>query len=236
LSTRSCSGGPQRANSPRRAAWVARGSTWLQKAWGENHRPQDGAGGLVDDPQPTDLGAVGQGDPFRGINLPDLVGRGGPRRLRAWSPGWRGRRQPRVVEPAAQRARAGPGGLGPALVEGYPDQDGSPRRMLASQGQRGLADPVRIGMGQRSGRAIIGRHAVGTAVTEALLQVSHGAGGQAEGGREAGGRLPLLSELEQLPPHGDGDGLWHRWVLGAGGRDGRHPSIRRCPSPCGKTS
>jgi hypothetical protein len=194
---------------------VARGSTWLQEARGENHRPQDGARGLVDDAQPTDLSAVSQGDPFRGIDLPGLVRPRGLLRRRAGSPGRRRRPQPGGAEPTAERAGAGPGDLGPSHAEGDPDQDRPPGGVLPPQGQCGLAHARAIGTSQVLGRAIIRRDALGSAVAESFLQMSHGAGGEAESGREAGGRLALLGALEQLPPHGDGHGLWHQWVLRA---------------------
>jgi hypothetical protein len=175
---------------------VARGSTWLQKARGENRRPQDGAAGLVDDPEPTDLSAVGQGDPLRGIDLPGLVGCGGPLRLRAWPPGRRGRGEPGGAEPTSERARVGRFDRGPLLAEGDTDQDRSPAGVLTPHGQRGLADPIGIGLGQIAGRVGVGGHPLGSAITEPFPQVSHGARGEAEGGGEAGGRLALLGALE----------------------------------------
>jgi hypothetical protein len=51
-------------------------------------------------------------------------------------------------------------------------------------------------MGEVLGRAIIGRDAVGPAVAETLQQMAHGSGGEAEGSREAGGRLAESSAFE----------------------------------------
>jgi len=68
--------------------------------------------------------------------------------------------------------------------------------VFASQGQGGFTDFVRIGMGQLPGRAIVGREAVDAADAESFPQVSNGAGGEAEGGGEAGGGLALLGALE----------------------------------------
>jgi hypothetical protein len=189
-------GSPQRANRSRKTVWVARGSTWLQKARGENHRPQDGAAGLVDDPEPRDLSAVGQGDVLRGIDLPGLVGCGGSLGLRAWPPGRRSRGEPGVVKPTTERARVGRFDRGSLLAEGDPDQDRSPGGVLTPQGQRGLADPIGIGVGQIPGRVRVGRHTFGSALTEPFPQMSHGTRGEAEGGGEGGGRLPLLAALE----------------------------------------
>jgi hypothetical protein len=68
--------------------------------------------------------------------------------------------------------------------------------MLASQSQRGLADPIGIGMREIPGCMIVGRHAVRPTVAKPFPQVSYGARGKVEGGGEAGGRLPLLGALE----------------------------------------
>jgi hypothetical protein len=175
---------------------VSRGATWLQDPRGENHRPQDGAAGLVDRPEPTDPGAVSQGDLFGGIDLPGLVRRGGPARDGAGTPGGRSRPEAGVAEPAAKRTRAGPGGLGSSLAQSDPDQDRPPGGVLASQSQSRLADLRREGMGELPGGVIVGRDAVGPAIAESLAEVSHGAGSQAESGGEAGGRLALLGTLE----------------------------------------
>jgi hypothetical protein len=51
-------------------------------------------------------------------------------------------------------------------------------------------------MSQRAGSVIIGSDPVEAAVAESLRQVSHGAGSEAEGRREAGGRLAVLGALE----------------------------------------
>jgi hypothetical protein len=99
------------------------------------------------------------------------------------------------------------------LTQGDPDQGRAPSGVLPPQGQRGGAGPVRIGMRQAPGRMIVGSHAVGSSVAKSLSQMAYGAGGQAEGGGEAGGRLAVLSALEQLAAYGDGHRLRHGWVL-----------------------
>jgi hypothetical protein len=67
---------------------------------------------------------------------------------------------------------------------------------LSSHGQGGVADAIRVGMSQRPGGVIIGSDPVEAAVAESLRQVSHGAGSETEGRREAGGRLAVLGALE----------------------------------------
>src|SRR5262249_55294502 len=154
LSTRSRSGRAPRANNPRRTARVARGCTWPHPARGETRRPQDGPAGLVDAPQPADLRAVAQRDPLGGVDLPGLVRRGGPgpRPRRPAAAG--GRAQAGVAEPAAEGGGARRGELGPAGAEGDADQLGPPARVLAAEGQRGLADRGGVGVGQPSGDAV----------------------------------------------------------------------------------
>ena len=109
----------------------------------------------------------------------------------------------------------GPVEVGVSHTESDPDQDRPPGGVLSPQAQRAVADPIRIGMSLLLGRAIIGQDAVGTAVAESFPQMAHGSGGEAEGRREAGGRLAELGALEQLLPHGNRDGLWHRYRLRA---------------------
>ena len=99
------------------------------------------------------------------------------------------------------------------LPESDPDQDCPPGGVLPPQGQRGVADLIRISMRQARGLVVVGRHAVRSSVAESFSQMPYGARGEAKGGREAGGRLPLVSALEQLSPHGDGHRLWHRGIL-----------------------
>jgi hypothetical protein len=100
-------------------------------------------------------------------------------------------------------------------AEGDPDQDRPPGGVLPPQVQCDLAHSIRVGMGLFLGPAIVGRDAVGAAVAESFSQMAHGSGGEAEGRREAGGRLAELGALEQLLSHGNGNGLWHRWRLRA---------------------
>jgi hypothetical protein len=100
-----------------------------------------------------------------------------------------------------------------SLAECDPDQDRPPRGMVSAQGEGDLADLGRVGLGQMSGRVIVGSETVGPALAEALEQMAHGAWGESEGGGEAGGGLALLGTLEQLPPDRDWDGPWHRRIL-----------------------
>jgi hypothetical protein len=103
----------------------------------------------------------------------------------------------------------GPGEVGPLLAQGDPDQGRPPGGVLTAQGQCSPADRIGRGVRHLLGRVIIGRDAVGSAVAESFRQMAHGPRGEIEGGREAGGRLALLGAVEQLPPHGNGYGLWH---------------------------
>src|SRR5262245_42873938 len=88
LSTRRRWGRPQRAKARRRLACTAAAATVAQAPGGYDRRPEDGAGVLVDQPQPAAL-AVEQADVLLGVHLPDLVGLAGPavrRRGPAWAP------------------------------------------------------------------------------------------------------------------------------------------------------
>jgi hypothetical protein len=58
---------------------------------------------------------------------------------------------------------------------------------------------------------------LGPAVAGSSPQMPHRAGGEAEGGGEAGGRFPLLGALEELPPHGNRHGFGHGRGLRSGG-------------------
>lgn len=100
-------------------------------------------------------------------------------------------------------------------AKGDPDQDRPPGGVLPPQAQCDLAHSIRVGMGLFLGPAIIGRDAIGPAVAESFSQMAHGSGGEAEGRREAGGRLAELGALQQLAPHGNGNGLWHGGALRA---------------------
>lgn len=99
------------------------------------------------------------------------------------------------------------------LAQGDPDQDASPGGMLESQGQCGLTDLIRGGVGKVLWRVIVGPDAVRSTVAKSLGQVAYGARSKAEGRREAGGGLPLLSPLEELATHGKGHRRWHGEVL-----------------------
>jgi hypothetical protein len=57
----------------RSAACTARRVTRAQQPWGKNDRAQDGAGGFIDDRQPTHPASIGQPDLLGRIELPDLM-------------------------------------------------------------------------------------------------------------------------------------------------------------------
>jgi hypothetical protein len=82
------------------------------------------------------------------------------------------------------------------LAKGDRDEGCAPAGMLAPQGQGGLANPVWIGVGEILGCVRVGGDAFRSAITESFPQMSHGARGKIEGGRETGGRLPLFGTLE----------------------------------------
>jgi hypothetical protein len=82
------------------------------------------------------------------------------------------------------------------LAQRDPNQDRPPAGVVASLGQGRITDRVRIGMRELLGRLIVGCQAVGPTLAESFAQLSHGARGEAEGSREAGGGLALLGALE----------------------------------------
>lgn len=79
---------------------MAWGWTWLQKAWGENHRLQDGSTGLVSHSQPTNLLAIAEWDSLGGVDLPGFVRRLGSESWCSPLKSARGRSQPGGTEPA----------------------------------------------------------------------------------------------------------------------------------------
>src|SRR5437870_6052259 len=104
LSTRNVSGRPQRRKARRKASCTSVGGTVSHRPRGENLRRQNGAGALIDDAQPADELAGAEADLFGGIDLPDLVGAGGP-----WGPGGGatatgGLAEAGLLEPALQGA------------------------------------------------------------------------------------------------------------------------------------
>jgi hypothetical protein len=101
-------------------------------ARGENLGPQDGPGGLVEDPKPADFGPVGQGDVFGGIDLPGLMGLVGPSGGGPGTSPGRGGCQPSGPEPAAEGLGTGPDDMGLGLCEHHADQFGPPGGMLAA--------------------------------------------------------------------------------------------------------
>jgi hypothetical protein len=210
LSTRSRPGWPQCSNDRLRLVWVARGSTWVQHPRGENVRPQDGPGGLVQDPKPGDFGLVGQGDVLRGIDLPGLMRLPGPRGTGPGPPTGRGPHQLCGADPSADRLGAGTDHLRLGLGEHHADQLGAPARVVASQGEGGLTDRLRVGMARGPG-GVIARDQAGLASLAAALQEMTDRPRREPVliGQGSHGFAPRCSLVELLP-HRDGNRFGHR--------------------------
>jgi hypothetical protein len=98
---------------------------------GENRGREDRSGAFVDDSHPTGLPAVGQRHLLGGVDLPGLVGPGGP----AGGLGGAATRgcgtQVGADERALQGAFTGEDPVGISLGEDHPDQPSPPSGMLA---------------------------------------------------------------------------------------------------------
>jgi hypothetical protein len=79
----------------------------------------------------------------------------------------------------------------------------------ATHGQGGFTDLGGVGLRQSQGPVVVGAHGRLATLSESLQQVSYGARGQAKLDDEVCDGQSLLSQLEELPPHGDGDRLGH---------------------------
>jgi hypothetical protein len=210
LSTRSRSGRPQSWNDRLRLVWVARGSTWVQHPRGENVRPQDGPGGLVQDPQPTHFGLVGQWDVLRGIDLPGLMRLSGPRGCGPGPPTGRGLSQVGGTNPSSDRLGAGADHLRLILGEHHADQLGAPGRVVASQGEDGLTNRLRVGMIRGLGDAI-SRDQAGFALVAATFQeMTDRAWREPERLGQGSHGFALRRSLLEYLPHRDGYRFGHR--------------------------
>ena len=94
--------------------------------WGENARPQHGAGAFVGDPEPTDALARLEADLFGGIDLPDVVGLARPRRGRGRPTARGSGTEASLLEPALQGAFAGEGLVGMAVLQDDAEEAGAP--------------------------------------------------------------------------------------------------------------
>jgi hypothetical protein len=215
LSTRSRRGRPHLWNERLRASWACRGSTWVQNPRGENVRPQDGPGRLVDDPKPADLGLVRDRDMLRGVDLPGLMGMRGSNGGRRRPDPTAGRRRGEVggPRPSADRLGAGPGDFGSSVGEHHADQLRTPARVIASQGEDRPSDPIGIGMVGCRGGMIAGKEAGIPPLAGPFQEMSHGAWREIEGFRQRGRGFALTGSFPDFLTHGDGDRLGHRGRL-----------------------
>jgi hypothetical protein len=182
----------------------------FQYARGENRRLQDGAAAFIRDAQPTDLLAVAQSDLVGSVHLPDfvglwraVVGTG----LRAAAAGRR--YQPRTPEPPLQRAFRRDGSRRIVPTQQHAHQARAPGGVRAAQLQ-GLFDQgaelgrVRVvPAGVRSSEGVLALHA------EALQQLTHGAGDEAQAACNQAGALTLFGPLDNDLTHGQGNRVWH---------------------------
>ena len=215
LSTRSRWGRPHLWNECLRAVRVSRGSTWVQHPRGENVRPQDRPGRLVNDPKPADLGLVGDRDSLRGVDLPGLMrplgshvggGRPGPTARRS-------RGDVGVPGPTSDRLGAGPGDQRPLLGEHHADQFGPPTRVVATQGEGRLADLIGIDMIKCRRSAIAGEEAGIPMFASPFQEMAHGARREIEGLGQRGGGFPSPGSLPDFLTDRNGDRLGHRGRL-----------------------
>jgi hypothetical protein len=212
LSTRSRSGRPHLWNECLRAVRASRGSTWVQNPRGENVRPQDRPGRLVDDPKPADLGLVGDRDVLGGIDLPGLVrmrgsnvggGRAGPT-------AGRGPSEVGGPEPSADRLGAGPGDLRASLSEHHSDQFRPPGRMIAAQGEDRFSDLIGMGMIECRRGAIAGEKTGIPPLASPLQEMTHGAWREVVELRQAGRGFTAGRSFPEFFTNRDGDRFGHR--------------------------
>ena len=210
MSRRKRRGRPQRRNTRRSTACTRPAETAFQYARGENRRLQDGAAAFVRDAQPTDLRAILQSDLVGSVHLPDVVGL-----LRAAvgtgsRPTAAGRwYQARTLEPPLQRAFGWDGVGGIVPVQQHAHQARAPGRVGAAP-LYGLLDQgakpgrVRVGSaGVRSGEG------VGAVPAEALHQLPHGAGDEAQAARNQAGALTLFGPLDDELTQRQRSRMWH---------------------------
>jgi hypothetical protein len=107
-------------------------------------------------------------------------------------------------------------GLWVLLTQRDTDQDGSPGRVGAAEGQRGVTGLTAEGVRQRVRGMIVRTDGVGPPLAEPPTQVADGTHGQAKRGREARRGFTPESSLEEFLTHSDGDWLWHREALSGG--------------------
>jgi hypothetical protein len=197
-------------NARRRTAWVSPAGTLFQIPRGENRGRQDRSGGFVDDPHPTGLPAVGPRHLLGGVDLPGLVGLGGPAGgLGGAATGGCGT-QVGTDERALQGAFAGEGPAGVPLGQDHPDQPGSPGGMLAPE-LRGAPDQVRSSLlGLVAAAAdVTGGDPRRAAGAEAADQLPHRLGAQSQVSRDLLGPVAPLRALEDHLPLRDGHGASH---------------------------
>ncbi len=113
------------------------------------------------------------------------------------------------LEPAAERSGTRPSPLRLVLAQGDADQFGTPGGVRATHRQGCFTELGGVGLRQSPRRAVVGAEGRFAALSESLQQVADSAGWESELGGEVGDGHSLLSQLEELPPHGDGDRLGH---------------------------
>src|SRR5437588_1865780 len=209
LSTRNCSGRPQRANARRNSAWTAAAPTNDQEPWGENAGPANGPAAFVRHAQPTDAPAIAQAYPLGRVHLPDFVrlgGTAGPT-LGGEAASPRCGSQPRLPEPTLQRPRAGQG-WSKALRQIHEDEAGSPAQVLPPQAQRRLLHL--LALGRRLPPIPVGRRqGLGATVAETPHQMVNGAQRHLQGLGNGSSGLSALAPPPNRAPDGNRDSTRH---------------------------
>jgi hypothetical protein len=176
-----------------------------------------------------------QADEFLGIDLPDLVGPTGPGRVESGSAAFGGRAEPRLPEPALERARRGERRGGAAPAEEDTDEARTPGRVFSAEGEGTVVQW--LGVVASWGVAVaVGRveHGVGL-VPPAAQQLADGAWGQAEGLGDGGGGLAAALAAQDGLAERQRSRCWHE----RSSRWGKKPGCGRQLStwhPNGKTS
>jgi hypothetical protein len=150
---------------------------------------------------------------LRGIDLPGLMRLSGPRGSGPGPPTGRGPRQLGGTNPSSDRLGAGADHPRLGLGEHHADQLGPPGGVVASQGEDGLTNRLRVGMIRGLGGAISRDQARFALLAATLQEMTDGARREPKGLRQGGhGFAPRRSLVEHLP-HRDGYRSGHRSQL-----------------------
>jgi hypothetical protein len=108
-----------------------------------------------------------------------------------------------------QGAFAGRVVVGESAVQDHANQAGSPKRVLAAQGQGRLHDRLRWLGGRGPAVVIVGEHGGLALMAETVDQPSDGARGQSQGLGDGGAILAVLVAPPDGQAHGYGEGTRH---------------------------